>query len=183
MPNNTLKALGVFMGSRSGIKPEYTACAKILADELVQRDITLVYGGARVGIMGEIAGTMLAQGGHVIGVIPQTLVDKEVAHHGITKLHIVDSMHERKAMMADLADAFIALPGGIGTMEEFFEVWTWSHIGIHQKPCGLLNVAGYYDKLIDFLDHMTEQDFLRNHAREMVHVHHDPLVLLDRVAQ
>ena len=144
--------------------------------------MTLVYGGGRVGLMGVVAGAALAAGGRVIGVIPEALATRELAHDGLSDLQVVGSMHERKARMSELADGFLALPGGIGTLEEWFEVWTWSQLGFQPKPCGLLNVAGYYDHLLAFLDHMTAERFLTDIHRGMVIVDDDPERLLDRLA-
>jgi hypothetical protein len=158
----------VYTGSRHGSRPEYEAAARAFGTLLAERGIGLVYGGGHLGLMGVIADAALAAGGEVVGVIPQKLVEWEVAHPGLTELHVVASMHERKQMMADLADAFVALPGGIGTMEELFEVWAWLHLGYHQKPCALLNVAGFYDPLITFLDRMVDEGFLKTGTREML---------------
>lgn len=168
----------VYCGSRSGRRPEYSYAARSLAKALTLRGIGLVYGGASVGIMGEIADAVLAGGGEVIGVIPQALVDKEVAHNGLTELKVVGSMHERKQVMMDLSDGFIALPGGLGTQEELFEVLTWSQLDFHKKPCGLLNVEGYYDKLCSFLDHAVDEQFVKTHHREMLLVEDSPEKLL-----
>ncbi|QEH81644.1 TIGR00730 family Rossman fold protein [Sphingomonas sp. C8-2] len=164
----------VFSGSSQGYLPEYRAAAAALGGLLGRSSVELVYGGAAVGLMGAVADAALAAGGRVTGVIPQALVDKEVAHLGLTDLLIVDSMHERKARMAALSDGFVALPGGIGTFEELFEVWTWAQLGSHSKPCGLLNVLGFYDRLLDFLDHVAEQGFLKSVHREMLLVENDP---------
>src|ERR671932_40439 len=147
-----MRRLCVYAGSNAGARPEYARAAEELARELVARGIGLVYGGGRVGLMGVLADTVLAGGGEAIGVIPQALVDREVGHQGLTELRVVGSMHERKALMAELADAFVALPGGYGTWEEFFEIVTWVQLGLHPKPCGLLNVAGYYDPLLALAD-------------------------------
>lgn len=146
---------------------------------MVAADITLVYGGAGIGIMGRLADSVLAAGGEVIGVIPAALAHKEVAHPRLTELHVTDSMHERKMKMAELADAFIALPGGIGTLEELFEIWTWAQLGIHAKPCGLLNAEGYFDALIAFLDHMAEQQFVKPEHRAMLLVESNPGTLIE----
>src|SRR6187549_1487199 len=143
----------VFAGSSSGSRPEYRTAAEDLGRELAARGIELVYGGAHVGLMGGVADAVLAGGGRVTGVIPKALVDKEVAHTGLTDLRIVASMHQRKALMVDLSDAFIALPGGWGTLDEMFEILTWAQLGLHRKPCGLLNVQKYFDRLLAFLDH------------------------------
>ena len=173
----------VFTGSRHGLRPEYAAVAKQLGRELVARGYGLVYGGGKVGLMTVIADTVLELNGHVTGVIPNSLVSKEVAHLGLTDLRVVDSMHERKALMAELSDGFIAMPGGIGTMEELFEVLSWAQLGLHEKPCALLNVAGYYDPLIQFLDHAVEQDFIKPKHRALLIVESDPGALLDGFAK
>jgi hypothetical protein len=143
------------------------------------RGIELVYGGARVGLMGALADAVLAEAGRVTGVIPRALVEKEVAHSGLTDLRIVTSMHQRKALMADLSDAFVALPGGWGTLEEMFEILTWAQLGLHRKPCGLLNVQGYFDRLLAFLDHTVEQGFVRREYRSLLAVSDAPAALLD----
>jgi uncharacterized protein (TIGR00730 family) len=150
---------------------------------LAERRLGLVYGGGNIGLMGAVADAALAAGGEVIGVIPHALEQRELAHHGCTELRVVDSMHERKAMMADLADAFIALPGGFGTLDEFCEVLTWAQLGIHSKPCGLLNVAGFWDALLAQLDHSVACGFVRAEHRNMVAVEREPSALLDRLAQ
>jgi uncharacterized protein (TIGR00730 family) len=150
---------------------------------MVAHGYGLVYGGGNVGLMTVIADAVLALSGHVTGVIPNSLVGKEVAHLGLSDLRIVDSMHERKALMAELSDGFIAMPGGIGTMEEFFEVLSWAQLGLHEKPCALLNVAGYYDPLIQFLDHAVEQDFIKPKHRALLIVESEPGRLLDRFAE
>ncbi|MBP6706860.1 MAG: TIGR00730 family Rossman fold protein [Achromobacter sp.] len=177
-----MKNLCVYCGSNPGNRPDYIEQARALARELVKRDIGLVYGGSVVGIMGEVANEVLAGGGRVIGVIPELLLKKEHAHRGLTELHLVQTMHERKAMMIDKADGFIALPGGAGTLEEFFEVWTWAQLNMHEKPCGLLNVAGYYDAMLQFLDHAVAESFIRPQHRDMLVVEQDPVALLDRYA-
>jgi uncharacterized protein (TIGR00730 family) len=173
-----MKKVCVYCGSSSGRRPEYGYAARSLAKALTLRGIGLVYGGASVGIMGEIADAVIAGGGEVIGVIPQALVDKEVSHNGLTELKVVASMHERKQVMMDLSDGFIALPGGLGTQEELFEVLTWSQLGFHEKPCGLLNVEGYYDMLCSFLDHAVDEQFVKTHHREMLLVEDSPEKLL-----
>jgi len=178
----TLKTLCVYCGSNSGRLTEYEAQARALAREMVKRDIALVYGGAAVGLMGAVADAVLEAGGRAIGVIPESLMQKELAHHNLTELHVVQSMHERKTMMAERADAFVAMPGGAGTLEEIFESWTWAQLGMHKKPCGLLNVAGYYDALAAFLDHSVEERFMRAEHRAMLAVDSDPAVLLDHFA-
>lgn len=157
------------------------AAARELGALLAQRGLGLVYGGAGVGLMGELANAVLAAGGEVIGVMPQALWDREIGHTGLTEMRVVVSMHERKSTMADLADAFIALPGGIGTLEEFFEIWTWGQLGIHRKPFGLLDVAGYYSLLATFLDHAVAQGFLRRPHRALVKMEASPTALLDRL--
>jgi uncharacterized protein (TIGR00730 family) len=174
-----LKRVCVFCGSSPGARPEYVQAARHLGETLARRQLTLVYGGAKVGTMGQLARAALAAGGDVIGIIPRALVKLEVAYTGLSELRVVDSMHERKALMADLADAFIALPGGMGTIDEFFEVLTWAQLGMHHKPCGLLNVCGYYDRLIDFLDHTVEQRFVQSTHRHMVLVAESAEALLD----
>jgi uncharacterized protein (TIGR00730 family) len=161
------------------MQTDYLFAAEELGRKLVERGIGLVYGGASVGLMGRLAETVLAGGGEVIGVIPEALVRKEVAHRVIPDLRIVDSMHERKASMADLADGFIAMPGGLGTVEELFEVLTWGQLGIHEKPCGILNVRGYFDTLVSFLDHAVDQLFIKAEHRDLVLVAKEPVRLLD----
>jgi uncharacterized protein (TIGR00730 family) len=177
-----MKRVCVFCGSSPGASVQYGAVTKRLGGILARRGLALVYGGGNVGLMGMLADAVLKDGGHVIGVIPQSLVDREVAHAGLPDLRIVASMHERKALMADLADGFIALPGGIGTLEEFCEILTWAQLGLHQKPCGLVNVAGYFDHLMAFLDHSVGERFLRPEHRGMVLVEADPEKLIDRFA-
>lgn len=172
----------VFLGSNHGQRPEYREAAARVGRLLAERGIGLVYGGASVGLMGVLADACLEAGGEVVGVMPQALVDREVAHYGLTKLHTVHSMHERKAKMAELADAFIALPGGAGTLEELFEVWTWAQLGLHAKPCALLDVAGYFTPLVEFLDRMVTEGFVKSPHREMLVVERDPVALLDRIA-
>jgi uncharacterized protein (TIGR00730 family) len=169
----------VFSGSSLGARPDYEQAACRLGEALVKRGYDLVYGGANVGLMAALANTVLNCGGHVTGVIPEALVQKEVAHHGVSDLRIVASMHERKATMAALADGFIALPGGLGTLEEFFEILTWSQLGLHAKPCGLLNVAGYYDHIVEFLDYAVSQRFVKAAHRLMLAVESEPETLLD----
>lgn len=169
----------MFLGSSRGLRRDYADAAHALGTAMAARGIRLVYGGASIGLMGVLADAVLAAGGEVVGVIPQALVDHEVAHHGLTELVITGSMHERKAEMARRADAFAALPGGVGTLEELFEVWTWSQLGIFEKPCGLLNVAGYYDQLAGFLDHMATEKFVRPQHRGMLAVAETPDALID----
>lgn len=168
----------VFCGSSPGAHPEYREVAGALGRLLAERRIALVYGGGKVGLMGEISDAVLGAGGEVIGVIPRHLEAREIAHRGLTELRVVDSMHERKALMADLSDAFIALPGGLGTLEELFEVATWSQLGIHSKPLGLLNVRGYYDLLTGFLARAVEDRFVRAEHRSLISISGDPAALL-----
>jgi uncharacterized protein (TIGR00730 family) len=176
-----LRSVCVFCGSANGASGAYLAATHALAREAARRGVRIVYGGASVGLMGALADAALTSGGEVVGVIPRALVDREIAHTGLTRLHVVETMHERKATMAELADAFIALPGGLGTLEELFEVWTWGYLGLHAKPYGLLNVDGYYEPLIQFLDHARDQGFIRAAQREMLAVDPDPITLLDKV--
>jgi uncharacterized protein (TIGR00730 family) len=172
----------VYAGSNPGTDPAYAEATRALGAELAERGIGLVYGGGKVGLMGVVADTVLAAGGEAIGVMPQALIDREIGHAGLTELKVVSSMHERKAEMAELADAFIALPGGIGTLEELVEVYTWSQLGIHEKACGLLNVRGYYNGLVEFLDHAAGEGFLRPQHRAVLSVAADPAELLDALA-
>jgi uncharacterized protein (TIGR00730 family) len=173
----------VFTGSRHGRSSEHHAAAKRLGGALTARGYGLVYGGGNVGLMTVIADTVLESGGEVTGVIPAALVSKEVAHRGLSDLRVVGSMHERKALMAELSDGFIAMPGGIGTLEEFFEVLSWAQLGLHEKPCGLLNATGYYDRLIGFLDHAVAEDFIKPKHRALMIVEANPERLLDRFEQ
>ena len=175
-----MKSVCVYCGSNTGRLPAYSEAARQLGSALVERGLGLVYGGASVGIMGVVADTVLALGGHVKGVIPESLVRKEIAHRGLSELRVTASMHERKTLMAGLSDGFVALPGGIGTLEEVFEAWTWAQLGLHHKPCGLLNVAGYFDGLVAFLDHAARERFVRAATRSMLIVGDDPGGLLDR---
>ncbi len=158
----------VFCGSSSGTRQSYAEAATSLARHLVANRIGIVYGGGKVGLMGTLADAALQNGGEVIGVIPQSLVEKEVSHSGLSDLRVVGSMHERKALMAELSDGFIALPGGFGTLEEFCEVLTWTQLGLHRKPCGFLNIEGYYDQLLSFFDHAVAEQFLKPVHRRMV---------------
>lgn len=174
-----MRRICVFCGSTSGAQPEYAAAARALARAIAARGLGLVYGGGNVGLMGVVADAMLAAGGEVVGVIPHTLMAREIGHTSVTTLHVVDSMHERKALMADLADAFIALPGGIGTFEEWFEAVTWTQLGLHRKPCGLLNVNGFYDGLIGFMEHAWTERFIKPETRAIVRYAADPAALLD----
>ncbi len=172
----------VFCGAASGRAPAHVDAARVVGEMLARRGIGLVYGGGSVGLMGALADAVLDAGGRAIGVIPQQLVDREVAHTGLTELHVVKDLHQRKALMAGLADAFITLPGGIGTMEELFEVWSWAKLGLHSKPCGLLNVNGYFDSLGTLADEMVTEGFLEPVYREMLLIEEQPSVLLDRLA-
>jgi uncharacterized protein (TIGR00730 family) len=176
-----LRRLCVFCGSSPGIQTSYAQVADEMGRLLAERAIELVYGGGNVGLMGRIADACLSRGGRVIGVMPRALVEKEIAHQGLTELRVVESMHERKALMADLADAFVAMPGGYGTWEEFCEVLTWSQLGLQRKACALLNVSGYYDPLLDMADRALEQGFLRGEHRELLLADTDPGRLLDRL--
>lgn len=176
-----MNSICVFCGSSPGVLPAYAEAASRLGRTLADMEIDLVYGGAGVGLMGILAETVLDGGGHVTGVIPRALADREIACSRLDDLRVVASMHERKALMAELSDGFVALPGGIGTLEEFVEILTWAQLGIHRKPCGLLNVCGYYDQLLGFFDRMTEQGFLSRESREMVLVDDDPELLLMRM--
>jgi uncharacterized protein (TIGR00730 family) len=178
-----LTSICVYCGSSRGRVDDYTVAAHAFAQAIVERGIGLVYGGGGVGVMGILADEVLRLGGKAVGVIPESLVRKELAHANLTELHVTPSMHARKTLMAELADGFVALPGGIGTFEEIFEVWTWAQLGFHRKPCGLLNVAGYYDGLISFLDHATHEAFVREDQRQMLVVESDPAALLDRFAR
>ena len=172
----------VFCGSNSGIDPEYKNAAERMGQLLASSGIELVYGAGNVGLMGVLADAVMSAGGHVTGIIPEALMAKEVGHTGISDLRVVKSMHERKALMSDLSDGFIALPGGFGTFEEFCEVLTWSQLGIQSKPCGLLNVKGYYDPLLQLFDHAVEQGFLRKENRHLVLDDSDPETLLRKMA-
>ena len=176
-----LRRVCVFCGSNSGVRPEYAAAARELATVLAERRIGVVYGGGSVGLMGVLADRVLEVGGHIIGVIPQALMDLDVGHRGLPDLRIVSSMHERKALMVDLADAFIALPGGLGTLDESFEVLTWAQLGLHTKPFGLLNVAGYFDGLLAFLDHAVGERFLRPQHRTLLQGEANAAALLQRL--
>jgi len=175
-----MKRICVFCGSSAGRNPAYRDAAEALGRLLAREGIGLVYGGSSVGLMTAVADAALAAGGEVIGVIPHSLVAKEIAHPGLSALHVVGTMHERKALMAELADGFVALPGGMGTFDEFFEVVTWAQLGIHVKPCGLLNVGGYYDRLTAFLDHAVAEGFVKGEHREMIVVEERPEALLER---
>ncbi len=174
-----MKRICVNCGSNPGFNGVYANAARNLGRALVDRRFELVYGGAEVGLMGELANTVMKSGGTAIGVIPQSLADR-VSHRGLTELHIVSTMHERKQMMAELSDAFIALPGGFGTLDELAEILTWAQLGFHKKPCGLLNVAGYFDSFLAFLDHSVSEGFMKPEHRAMLLVSDDPAALLAR---
>jgi uncharacterized protein (TIGR00730 family) len=176
-----VKRVCVFAGSSAGVRSEYLEAADQLGRALAMRGVGLVYGGARVGLMGAVADAVLAGVGHVTGVIPRALIEKEVAHTGLSDLRIVDSMHERKALMADLSDAFVALPGGLGTLDELFEIHTWAQLGMHSKPIGILNVDGYFDGLMSFLEHAVSERFVRADHRAMLIVEDEPAALLERL--
>ena len=174
-----MRRMCVFLGSALGMDKRHEQAAMDLGGELARRGLRLVYGGASVGLMGAVADACLAAGGEVVGVMPQALVDREVAHTGLTELHVVKSMHERKALMAELSDGFIALPGGLGTLEELFEVLTWAQLGYHRKPCGVLDVGGYFELLHAFLDHSVQQGFIRPQHRGILMSATKPAQLLD----
>ena len=178
-----MRRLCVFCGSSVGTEAAYSEAAQTLGALLVRRRIGLVYGGGRVGLMGVIADAVMLHGGEVIGVIPQSLADREIAHSRLSELRIVDSMHTRKAMMAELSDAFVAMPGGVGTFEEFFEAVTWTQLGLHRKPCGLLNVAGFYTPLVAFIDQAVTEGFINPMHRAAVVVDSDPERLLDTLGK
>lgn len=177
----SLKSVCVFCGASAGARPAYREAATNLGHSLVARGLTLIYGGGAVGLMGTVADAALAAGGEVIGIIPQSLERAEIGHSGLTRLEVVDGMHARKARMAELADAFIALPGGLGTLEELFEVWTWGQLGYHAKPLGLLEVEGFYARLNDFLDHLVAERFVREPHRTMLQIGQSADQLLDRL--
>ena len=173
----------VFCGSSPGARPAYAEATAEVARLLAGEGIGIVYGGGHVGLMGVLADTAMAAGGEVIGVMPQALVDREIGHTGISELRVVGSMHERKSLMADLSDAFTALPGGAGTLEELFEVYTWAQLGLHDKPCGLLDVEDYFSGLVGFLDHAVDERFLREEHRAMLIVERGPRALIERLAE
>jgi len=176
-----IQSLCIYCGSATGIQPAYAQAARALARAMVDANIALVYGGGNIGLMGVIATEVMQRGGTATGIIPKALLDKEIGHIGLTRLHIVDNMHERKALMMELSDGFIAMPGGVGTLEELFEVFTWYQIGLHNKPIGLLNVAGFYDGLVDFLRHQVEQGFLRAPQADFLINEAEPVMLLARI--
>ena len=173
-----MRRICVFCGSSPGSRPEYRAAAEEMGAELVRRNLGLVFGGGKVGLMGVLADAVLRAGGEAVGVIPEHIMSREIGHNGLTKLHVVRSMHERKALMADLSDAFVAMPGGFGTLEEFCEVLTWSQLGLHAKPCGILNVLGYYTPLLAMFDHAVEERFLKPENRALVLARELPVELL-----
>lgn len=176
-----VKSVCVFCGSNAGNGEAYLEAARALARAVVGRGLKLVYGGGNIGLMGALADAALAAGGHVTGVTPRALLEKEVVHRNLSDLRVVGSMHERKALMAELSDAFIAMPGGLGTLEELFEVLTWNQLGFHRKPCGALNVAGFYDRLTDYLDHAVAERFLKPEHRAMLLIERDPAALVERL--
>jgi len=171
----------VFCGSSPGARPAYAAAAEELARSLTAAGVGVVYGGGGVGLMGKLADTVLAEGGEVTGVIPEALVAKEIGHPGLSDMRVVGSMHERKALMADLSDAFVALPGGLGTVEELFEIYTWAQLGLHRKPCALLDVEGYYAGIVAFLEHAVRERFLSEEHRSLLIVESEPRALLGRL--
>ncbi|SEF68783.1 TIGR00730 family Rossman fold protein [Bosea lathyri] len=178
-----MKSICVFCGSNPGNEPVYAAGARAMGTEIARRGLVLVYGGGAVGLMGIVANAALEAGGEVHGIIPRALREKEIGHFGLTRLEVVDTMHTRKARMAELSDGFIAMPGGIGTFEELFEIWTWGQLGIHSKPLGLLNIAGFYDPLASFLDGTVEAGFLKQTHRAIAMTDTEPATLLDRMEQ
>jgi uncharacterized protein (TIGR00730 family) len=176
-----MKSITVFCGSNSGFRNAYAEAARTLARIFAQNSIRLIYGGGNVGLMGIIADEVMRAGGEVVGIIPDSLDKKEVGHRGITELRVVSSMHERKALMAELADGFIAMPGGIGTFEEFFEILTWAQLGFHEKPCAILNIAGYYDGLLALCDNAVSEGFLRPAHRQLILEDSNPEFLLEKM--
>jgi uncharacterized protein (TIGR00730 family) len=176
-----MERICLFCGASPGARPAYRDATAQLARLLAAEGIGVVYGGGGVGLMGALADAVLAEGGEITGIIPRSLVDREIAHRDVADMRIVASMHERKALMAELADAFIALPGGIGTLEELFEVYTWAQLGLHRKPCALLNVEGYYDSVADFLAHAVAERFLREETRELLMIESEPATLIERL--
>lgn len=174
-----LSSVCVFCGSSEGVREEYAAAARGLGFTMAGRGLRLVFGGGRVGLMGVVADAVLEAGGEAVGVMPQTLMDEEIGHESLTELRVVGTMHERKALMADLTDAFVALPGGYGTFEEALEALTWSQLGLHDKPCGFLNVAGFYDPLMSMFDHASREGFVRDRHRALALLEEDPGRMLD----
>jgi uncharacterized protein (TIGR00730 family) len=177
-----IRSVCVFCGSANGVADGFVTAGRDFGSDCARRGIRVIYGGASVGLMGALAEAVLAEGGDVVGVIPRGLIEREIAHRGLTALHVVETMHERKALMARLADAFVALPGGLGTLEELFEVWTWGQLGLHDKPYGMLNVDGYYTPLIRFLDHACAEGFMRPSQRDKLVVADSTSVLLDALS-
>jgi uncharacterized protein (TIGR00730 family) len=177
-----IRSVCVFCGSANGVADGFVTAARDFGSECARRGIRVIYGGASVGLMGALAETVLGEGGEVVGVIPRGLIEREIAHRGLTELHVVETMHARKALMARLADAFVALPGGLGTLEELFEVWTWGQLGLHDKPYGMLNVAGYYTPLMQFLDHACAEGFMRPSQRDKLVVADSAAMLLDALS-
>lgn len=177
-----MKSVCVYCGSSPGFRPEYAEAATVLGRTMAEQGLTLVYGGGKVGLMGIVADSVMAHGGAVVGVIPDALMQKEVGHRGLTELHVVRNMHERKQMMADRSDAFIAMPGGVGTFEELFETFTWAQLGYHDKPVGLLNVAGFYDGMLAFLKHAVDEGFLKQVHADMLYTSTRPDDLLGQLA-
>ncbi|SDL64427.1 hypothetical protein SAMN05660337_3484 [Maridesulfovibrio ferrireducens] len=177
-----MKSLCIFLGANPGNDEKYAEAARNMGRELAKRKITTIYGGSDMGLMGILAESALEAGGKVIGVIPDSLVKKNVSHPNLTELHVTESMHERKALMAELSDGFIAMPGGIGTMDEIFEIFTWAQLGFHNKPCGLLNIDGYYDKLLDFLGSVVEEGFLKGVHKDMLLTASSPAGIIDSFA-
>ncbi|MCE2916369.1 MAG: TIGR00730 family Rossman fold protein [Rubrivivax sp.] len=182
-PNPLALTVCVYCGSRHGTRPEYTDAARRLGQAIGERGWSLVYGGGKVGLMGEVADAVLASGGRVVGVIPESLKRREVGHDGLHELHVVPTMHVRKQMMAERADLFLALPGGIGTLEELYEVWTWRQLGYHDKPIGLLDTQGFYGGLLRFMQHTVDEGFLSDEQNRVPVVGSDPVELLDRLAE
>jgi uncharacterized protein (TIGR00730 family) len=178
-----MKAVCVYCGSSFGVNPAHSEAARAFGRALVAADLGLVYGGGKVGLMGVIADTVMAEGGRAIGVIPELLVNKEVGHEGLSELHVVPDMHQRKKMMADLSDAFVALPGGAGTLEELFEVYTWAQLGYHHKPIGVLNIDGFYDPLIALLKHTVSEGFMRQTYFDLLQIDNDPAALIAKIAR
>jgi uncharacterized protein (TIGR00730 family) len=176
-----MKAVCVYCGSSNGAKPVYAEAARAFGRALVDANLALVYGGGKVGLMGIIADTVMAAGGRAIGVIPELLVDKEIGHHGLTELHVVPDMHHRKKMMADLSDAFVALPGGAGTLEELFEMYTWAQLGYHRKPVGVLNIERFYDPLIAMLEHTVSEGFMQRAYFDTLQIESDPVALIGKL--
>lgn len=180
---NPALSICVYCGSRDGDEPAFAAAAAAVGRGIAERGWQLVYGGGRAGLMGRVADAALAAGGRVVGVIPRSLMEREVGHAGLSELHVVDTMHQRKRLMAERSDAFVALPGGIGTFEELFEVWTWRQLGYHDKPVGLLNAAGYYDALLGFLARTVSHGFVSAPQHALLQVHHEPAALLDAIGR